>query len=396
MMTPLLLVPLMALTPARAAPAFFDRDFVLKAPTTGPFAGGVNAPTIDIDEHTGTYVMYFESVTAPVSTDCVSSYVIGRATSPDGVSWTIDEAPVLSPDLESDTARCVVSQPAVVYDGERWHLFYSTAREKPSSGADYNLPTGISYATSTDGLTFTVQAEPLIAATDLSETIGLSSATIVYNEIYLIYYYNKDFRLSTSSLADPSSWSSPTTSVIDHTTLADWSENNVISPALFCEDDMPDGLSLVFAGDAPSQTDTERSLAFATSTGGVDWTMDAQTPLTGGDLNYAELNHWDVIEAHSDYLLWYGKTDPDSGLKAIGLATTSSPWEEAQPRLCPHDYQLHPPGDTGDDTSAATDDTASELTEKSGSCSCAAHPQPVPSLLGAVLGVMVLRRRRIG
>ncbi len=398
-MMPLSLLLAAAVSTANAAPAFFDRGFVLKPPASGPFVGGVNAPTVDIVEKSGTYVMYFESATAPVSTDCFESYVIGRATSPDGLNWTIDANPVLSPDPASDASRCSVSQPAVVYDGRTWHLFYSTAREKPSSGATYNLPTGISYATSTDGTTFTVQAAPLIPATDLSQTIGLATATVVYNQIFLLYFYNNDFRLSTSSLGDPTVWSSSTDTVVDHTTVGDWASNDVISPALFCEDDMPDALSLILAGDAPGQSGgTTRSMAFATSTGGKAWTMDAQTPLTGGDLTYSELNHWDVIEAHSDYLLWYGKTDPETGLKAIGLATTSSPWAEAQPRLCPHDYQLHPPDDTAADTGGPVDtggDADSGVTAKSVGCGCASGTGAGGTgALTALFAMALIRLRR--
>lgn len=385
---------LYALSAAQAAPAFFDQGFVLKAPSTGAFAGGVNAPTIDIDNATSTYVMYFESPVAAVSSDCVSSYVIGRATSPDGLVWTIGDTPVLSPDSTSDTSRCVVSQPSIVYDGTLWHLFYSTAREKPSSGADYNLPTGISYATSTDGQNFTVRAAPLIAVTDLSETIGLSSATIVNGHLYVLYFYNNDFRLATAPLSDPSAWSTPADAVVDHLAL-EWASSDVISPALFCEDDMYDPLSLVFAGDAGGT----RSLAFATSVDGTAWTLDAQTPLTGGDLNYGDLNHWDVIEAGPDYLMWYGKTDTATGLKAIGLAATSAPWSPAQPRLCPHEYQTNPPdtGDTSDtsDTSPA-DDTAADdsgSTDKSGGCGCSATGAPSFGLFGLLSGALLLRRR---
>lgn len=383
-----------ALSPAQAAPAFFDQGFVLKAPASGAFAGGVNAPTIDIDNATGTYVMYFESPVDAVSSDCANSYVIGRATSPDGLVWTIGDTPVLSPDPASDASRCVVSQPAIVYDGTLWHLFYSTAREKPSSGADYNLPTGISYATSTDGQNFTVQASPLIPVTDLSETVGLSSATIVNGQIYVLYFYNNDFRLATAPLSDTSAWSTPADAVVDHLAL-DWAASDVISPALFCEDDMYDPLSLVFAGDSGGT----RSLAFATSTDGTAWTLDAQTPLTGGDLTYSELNHWDVIEAGPDYLMWYGKTDPATGRKAIGLAATSAPWSPAQPRLCPHAYQTDPP-DTGDtsDTSdtSSSDDTATDdgsTADKAGGCGCASAGSPGYGA-AAVLAAALLRRRR--
>lgn len=380
-----------AITTAIAAPAFFDQGFVLKAPESGAFAGGVNAPTVDIENATNTYVMYFESSVSAVSADCVSSYVIGRATSRDGLAWTLDDAPVLGPDSTSDASRCSVSQPAIVFDGTTWHLFYSTAREKPSSGAAYNLPTGIAYATSTDGQNFTVQAAPLIPTTDLSETVGLSSATIVNGQIYVVYFYNNDFRLATAPLSDPSVWATSTDAVVDHLAL-EWAANDVISPALFCEDDMDAPLSLVFAGDSAG----ERSLAFATSTDGNAWTMDEQTPLTGGDLTYSELNHWDVIEAGPDYLMWYGKTDAATGLKAIGLAATASPWSPAQPRLCPHAYQTDPP-DTGDTGDTSSDDSvnAGDATggKTTGPCGCAsAGDGAAGSLVG--LAMMVLSRRR--
>ncbi|MDP6934858.1 MAG: hypothetical protein QGG40_18195, partial [Myxococcota bacterium] len=177
-----------------------DFGFVLQAPSSGAFSGGVGAATLDLDGDG--YVLYFESPASSteVPEDCSSQYRIGRATSPDGFTWTIDEEPALVP--EDDTSyNCSVSQPAVLFDGREWHLFFSMAES--SSGSNYS--SGIGWATSPDGVDFTVQQAPLIARNDDTNT-SFASAALVDGVIYLTWAEAPYLKLATLDVDAGDDW----------------------------------------------------------------------------------------------------------------------------------------------------------------------------------------------
>lgn len=383
---------------ASATPAFLDEGFVLTAPPSGNFAAGIGAPTVDYDVATGTYAMYFESPTPTIPAECSTSYAIGRATSPDGVHWTIDADPVIAPDLGTPGSpfHCVASQPAVVYDGATWHLFFSTASEPPGDGQP-NTTTGIAYATSTNGVDFTVQAAPLIPYEGVS--MGLSSAAIVDGVLYLVYVSRPDFQLAWLPLDGTSNWTLEKAPVLDHDDAGVWAIQWVLGPSLYCEDDQVNPFSLVFAGDDNANA---RSFGAASSADAHTWTFDAANPFTTGDLDYGSLNHWDVLEAGTETLLWYSKTDSSTGLKAIGYAATATSHPLTGPRMCPHPA----PPDTGTTDSGTTDSTPPDDTAASadtgglasdkGGCGCAAGPNAVWMGGVGLAGALVVVRRRRG
>jgi len=389
---------ILLLSVASAAPAFVDQGFVLRSPPEGAFTAGMGAPTVDYDVTTGTYAMYFEAPNPETPAECVTSYNIGRATSADGVNWTVDPEPVLAADVtvSGSPFHCVVSQPAVVHDGATWHLFFSMAGE-PAAEGEANQGNGIGYATSTNGTDFTVQAAPLIRAEGVS--MGLGSAAIVDGILYYIYVWKPDFRLAWRPVDGSADWTIADASVINHDDVGAWASQWVLGPSLLCEEDQPTPFSLVYAGDDNSNV---RSLAFAQSADAQTWVQDAGNPLADGDLDYGGLNHWDVLEAEAGYLMWYSKTDEKTGLKAIGHASAGEIGATGG-RMCPRPV----PGDTGTTDSGTTDsgdsgptgDTAGLSEDKDGGdgCGCAAGPGPRPlAVAGLLVGLaaVVGRRRR--
>lgn len=247
--------------PALAAPAFLDQGFILVAPATGNFAAGFGAPSVDYDVATGTWAMYFEAPVPTLPPECTTAYSIGRATSADGINWTIDAEPVLGPDLGTPGSpfHCVASQPAVVYDGATWHLFFTMASE-PIGVGQPDTSTGIGYATSTDGVHFTVQAAPLIPYDGVS--MGLASAAIVDRVLTLIYVWRPDFRLATLPLDGATNWTLDADPVLRSESAGAWALQWVLGPSLYCEDDQTDPFSLVFGGDDNANV---RNLGYAQS-----------------------------------------------------------------------------------------------------------------------------------
>ena len=396
-----MLVALLAsAAPAWAGPAFLDQGFILAAPATGPFAGGVGAPTVDYDARTGTYAMYFESPTPTLPAECDTAYAIGRATSSDGVNWVVDAEPVLGPDLGTPGSpfHCVAAQPAIVFDGATWHLFFTMASEPVAEGQP-NTSTGIGYATSADGTHFTVQSAPLIAYDGV--TLGLPSAVIVDRVLYLMYVWRPDFRIASIPLDGGTNWTIEERIVLYHSDAGDWALQWVLGPSVYCEEDQTDPFSLVFGGDDDNNA---RNLGYARSATGYTWSLDAENPLPVDTLDTSSLNHWDVLEAGADALMWYSKTDPETGLKAIGHAVTAVAHDVAGPRMCPRPA---PPDtgttDTGTTDTAPTDTAGTDSTAETGSepkdggaCGCASPGGAEAAGLLVALAGLLIRRRRTG
>jgi len=326
MLTPLVLVSL-----AHAGVTLLDRGLVLTAPSSGSFTGGVNAPTVEYDRINRTYVMYFESAQASWPSTCANSYAIGRATSTNGVNWSVDISPVLQGDAVSGSNReCGVSQPAVVFDGTTWHLFYSQSRARQSSSSTSNENGGIGYATSTDGVNFTVVSDPAIPASSSRSTpVGLPSATISGSTIYLAYDQYPDVYLATAPVDLSTGWSLD--GMILDNAAQSWSGTWVFGPSILC---VPGGTFELYVGG--DDTSAVRSVAFATSPNGYDWTFDSS--LVSGSAPLSTLNHFDALRSRltsGSYGFWYSKTDSATGLKAVGFAATSARGIRLGSRYCP-------------------------------------------------------------
>jgi MYXO-CTERM domain-containing protein len=370
-----------------AAPAgYYDLGLVLRG--TEAFAAGVGAPAVEYDGDAEAFVMYFESPApaAEVPAGCANSYRIGRATSPDGVSWAVDAEPVFGPDgLAGSPRTCSAAQPAVVFDGTTWNLFYS-ASTVPNEGAGTNAPSGIGWATSADGVTWTPQAEALVPFAGPS--IGLASATVLNGTVYLLYSQDPDLWM-VSRPAAGGAWTAPT-KVLDHTTVGEWGGDWVLGPSLLCDADAAAPLALLFGGDS---TAGDRSLAWATSADGAAWAVDAAGPLAGGTLDYGALNHWDTLRAGEGHVLWYSQTDPASGKKAIGAAVSDTRLGTPQPRVCPNPWApVDAPVDTA--TPDDTGDTAEPAGPDEGGCGCTTGGESAfPELLAGLATVGAARRR---
>jgi hypothetical protein len=133
----------------------YPSDF--QDPVNGWRSGGVSEPHV-LRAADGTYVMYFRG------DDSRSIYgTTGRATSADGVHWTVDSAPVRAGDHLG----------GVVSDGTTTYAFWS----------EYAEP-NVFLSRSTDGVHFTRDAEPAIA-----NTLG---ATVMYDQGQFLAWYHED------------------------------------------------------------------------------------------------------------------------------------------------------------------------------------------------------------
>ena len=370
--------------------SFFDLGLVLLG--EGAFDNGVGAPTVEWRGDSDEYVMYFESPADPdqVPEGCASSFVIGRATSPDGVAWTVDASPVFAAaGVGSDPRSCSVAQPAILFDGLQWNLFYSASAQPFEEGAA-NTPSGIGWATSADGVAWTVENEVLVPFT--SASIGLPSATALYGTIYLHFAEFPDI-FQTSRAPAGGEWTPPVR-VLDHAEVGRWSTYWVHGPSLVCDESSASPLSSLFGGDTSSAF--VRSLGWATSVDGEAWLIEQGSPLSGGTLDATQLNHWDVLRSGAGHTLWYSRTDDATGKKAIGVAISDVRLGDPAPHACPDPWSVFDETGVADTDSGGPTDLPNDSGESNPSkdCGCASSPAAV-SALGALLGGAWLARRRV-
>ncbi len=109
----------------------------------------------------GTYHLWFSSF-ACAGTSCatVTDFGISHATSPDGITWTVLEAPVKSLLRASADHKSGGQQPSVIYDAEhcRFELWLTSdlPGENDNQPVEFNNMVGVFHADSDDGITWHV------------------------------------------------------------------------------------------------------------------------------------------------------------------------------------------------------------------------------------------------
>ena len=140
------------------------------------------------------YVMYLaRNVAIPGRQDAVLPF---RASSSDGVRWTIDNRPLLQPGASTaDFDYLKVETPTVVVFAGKYHMYYAGL-----AGNDEDIAIG--HATSSDGLTWVKDTtrRPVISRLNVptSTYVGLvaePSAIVLNNRLYL-YFVAVELRLT--------------------------------------------------------------------------------------------------------------------------------------------------------------------------------------------------------
>ncbi len=120
-----------------------------------------------------------------------------RATSSDGLDWTINPKPVLSPGKRGEWDDLRVETPSVIKVGDTYHLYYSGADEAGAKEAVY----AIGHATSPDGVTWTKDPRNPILTQQRSDRHqwgfrGVGEPGVVYNpddKTFYLYYVSMRF-----------------------------------------------------------------------------------------------------------------------------------------------------------------------------------------------------------
>lgn len=287
---------------------------------------GPQAATVAYIPDTGAYVMYFEVNYAAADATCTRKYWgIGRAVSTDsGQTWTQDESMVLTP---SGAFSCGFSQPGVVFDGSTYHLFFAT------------VSSGIAYATSTDGVTFST---PTIVVAN--SRAGFSSP-VINNGVLSLYYYRSAVVSSTTSYYLERAWSndngttwnaSDTTTAMISTRDA-WSSSTlfantdrIITHSAFCDADdasAPNKIYAIGVNTSGSTTDDSNPYyvgGLLESADNTTWEISDILPVTPNPDWYW---HHEILQYGSNYVMW-SKSQDVNGKSVVDFYTTLSTWPQ--------------------------------------------------------------------
>lgn len=332
------------LSPMAAAQELFVHPTWMLEPQPGTvYSNGIGSPAVAYDRATDTWTMYFETQFGPPDGECRDGrWGIGRATSSDGLSWTIDEQLVLEPQ-PGTFYDCVVAHPDVLYDGHTWRLWFKAQQRNAACAGMPTAPpwgcaavTGVGQATSTDGLSFSVDEEPAINLFSFGfpavvEVNGVLRMLLAYsnasNGIYELW--------EAVSVDDGATWSVP--QFVLGPGFAEWVEDEIYNPAMTCDATPPvdRGVITLFAGGRDSEQVVgappriaSAGLGRAWSEDGVLWTWEGTEPLIGWDLTPEpgrppdrDWRHWDAMRVGDEYLLYFSQRD-DLGRNRVGLAYT--------------------------------------------------------------------------
>jgi hypothetical protein len=126
------------------------------------YSGGTETPSVVVKD--GVYHMYLTCY--PPGND-PSLYVLGHATSPDGIAWTMDPAPILGSDQTGVFYSELVGEPGAMVYHDSIHVFFTGA-----GIVGGNFAQGIGWMKSADGTNFT---QPELAVSAPASVYPLSS-----------------------------------------------------------------------------------------------------------------------------------------------------------------------------------------------------------------------------
>jgi len=156
---------------------------------------------------------------------------IGYAASANGINWNIHpDNPVLTPGAEGSWDEYGVQQPSVLFDQDRFHMWYHS----PNSSGGFK----IGYATSEDGVNWAKYENPVLLMGESGEWDDsriISPNVIKKDSVYYLFYQGKSaisqFGYATSN--DGKNWTkSDRNPVLTTSEEGSWDESGLASPAL--------------------------------------------------------------------------------------------------------------------------------------------------------------------
>jgi predicted GH43/DUF377 family glycosyl hydrolase len=243
---------------------------------------------------------------------------VGRATSPDGVTWTKNPyIPIFESGPPGSWEDVAVGVPIVQFNGTIYKMWYE--------GHDGSyIRTG--YATSPDGLTWTKKPSQYvldIGAPGSWEETDVSSPFVIYDGVTYKMWYNGQNnpgqnRIGYATSPDGITWTKdPSNPVLDLGGVGAWDNFLVYCPTVIF-----DGSSyqMWFGGS----DGTTAKIGYATSPDGIIWNKYPGNPVldlgSSGSWDDADVSFPNVVYDGGSYHMWYTGFDGIRG--RIGYATS--------------------------------------------------------------------------
>ena len=320
----------------------------------------VGAPSAVYNPDDSEFSLYFEyrgawGTPARCAGGAGTEWGIGRATSSDGIAWSVDPVASLHP-VQGTFWECAAVHPHVVYEGPgQWHMFFKAWQESgktcdddignpdgipdPTWGCE--IVTGVGYASSTDGFNWTVDdTDPILTVqTDPDpEDFGWPRVLQVSGTWMMFMNYG-DNGITVATAPNPEGpwdWEgySPSTGyqeVISTSPILSWMEDELIVADVSCNDEpAADMLNILFGAHDRDNGDfwsTPLSRAFGYGQGNdVDnWTIGDPPEILWSesdiDTNVAWRSWTTLPVGTNDYIIYYQQFV--SGANQVGLAYTT-------------------------------------------------------------------------
>ena len=294
---------------------------------TGTFSEtyGPQAATVAYVPQTGAYEMYFEYKIKEADSACPSGYWgIGHASSSDGKTWTQDNTPIITPTAGTDYA-CSAAQPAMLYDGTKFHLVFNANKSSGKSST--------AYATSTDGISFSTPIKIASGNKGFPSLVKVDDILSLYywtqngKKYYIDRMYSNDNgitwdtvnNVNKNMLSTKDAWATDTLyattdRIITHSVFCDPSDN--IAPYKMT------AIGINVNGQTSSDTSPYYVGGLLESADGVAWTISDTLPITSNPFWH---RHHETLLYGNDYLMWYKLLD-ENNIAYIEMATTLSAW----------------------------------------------------------------------
>lgn len=213
------------------------------------------------------YHMWYATATSQ-SVNGSESFWIAYATSPDGISWTKRGA-VVHPGSQGSWMQKGVLGPTVIYDQGIFKMWF----EGQSGSAYHN---GIGYATSSDGMVWTIRPDPVVPTNSQRPTTWHPDVLKRDGTYYLFFSVSsspsinpKEMYLMTST--DGITWTDRGKILTARPGLS-WESGGIVAPQVIVDGNK---YRMIYT----ALTGTSSSLGYAESTNGIAWQQVGSAPI---------------------------------------------------------------------------------------------------------------------
>ena len=254
-------------TAIQASWADYPANPIIKKTNNTYESGGVIQPCVVYEN--GTYKMWFSSITSNAA--CVINY----ATSPDGINWTRNATPVITPGQGTTwDAASTIAGPVIKVDNT-YRMYYTGFSNRYNNW-------NIGLATSPDGITWTKSMQPVLLGTSGDEYQIGATDVLKFNNKYYLYYgiiNVQTYKIFVAVSDDGLSWTRYSGNPV-LTGTQSWESTGVAYGTVAQDGNI---LRMAFQNGAMS------GFGFATSTDGLHWTQDSGNPFFS---NSQTANNW--------------------------------------------------------------------------------------------------------